>query len=462
MSESNNSKPYQINVKLSSDYYHAFLTIEADEFNFTLTKDEIIKALADKKVTFGLNPNAIEFIVNNPDKAENLEVATGIVHEHGIDSKIVYEIELEQGLKPAEKEDGTVDFKQTNFVQIVKKGQVLAYKTVATEGKTGTTVTGMNIRAKDGKLGNFKFGKNVEPSEDGMQIVASCDGSIKLSGIKISIIEVLEIFSDVGVKTGNVSFSGRIIIRGNVNNGYKVETQDSIEIYGVVESAEIFAGGDIIISGGVQGNDDCIIRAGGEVRSNYFNNCKVIAGGNIVTDSLMHCDVVCDESITAKGKKGLILGGSYVARHYIIAKALGTEIGTITKLQLGITNDIMTEFQDLAANVKEYKDNVSKLKKAVDILKKQKKVKIDDPKINAMYESTQSSLSDYNTKLKTAMIDFKNVNELIEKLKDVYVKAETMYPGVRVKIGNSHYSLKTEVIRAKIIKDHGEIVLTSY
>jgi carbon monoxide dehydrogenase subunit G len=79
-----------------------------------------------------------------------------------------------------------------------------------------------------------------------------------------------------------------------------------------------------------------------------------------------------------------------------------------------------------------------------------------------MYESTQSSLADYNSKLKTTMIDFKNVNELIEKLKDVYVKAETMYPGVRVKIGNSHYSLKTEVIRAKIIKDHGEIVLTSY
>ncbi|MCH4888749.1 DUF342 domain-containing protein [Acidaminobacter sp. JC074] len=460
MSESN--KPYKLYVKLSSDYYHAYLTVDADHFDFRLTKEEIIKALAAKKVTFGLNPNAIEYIINNPDKADNIEVATGIEHEHGVDSKIIYEIDTSQDFKAAEKEDGTVDFKATNFVQTVKKGQVLAYKTEATPGKTGTTVTGMAIKAKDGKLGNFKFGKNVELSEVGMQILAACDGTIKMNGVKVSVIEVLEIFSDVGVKTGNISFSGRIIIRGNVTNGYKVETADSIEIYGVVEAAEILAGGDIIISGGVQGNDDCIIKAGGDIRSNYFNNCEVVAGGNIITDSLMHCKVVCDESITAKGRKGLILGGEYTARHHVIAKTIGTEIGTITKLQLGITNDIMLEFQELAANLKDYKANVTKLKKAYDILSKQKKVKPDDPKINQMYETTKASLDDYNVKLKTTMVDFKNINELIENLKGVYVKADTVYPGVRVKIGNSHYSVKSETAMAKIIKDHGEIILTTY
>ena len=462
MSESNNAKPYRIIVKLSSDYYHAFLTIDADNYDFRITKEEILKALSDKKVTFGINPNAIDYIINNPEKANGIEVATGIEHVHGIDSEIVFEVDTTEDLKPAENDDGTVDFKNTNFVQIVKKGQMLAYKTENTPGKTGTTVTGMNIKAKDGKMGNFKFGKNVELTEDEMSIIASCDGSIKMAGVKISIIEVLEIFSDVGVKTGNITFSGRVIIRGNVTSGYKVESRDAIEIYGVVESAEIIAGAEIIISGGVQGNDECLIKAGGDIKSNYFNNCKIIAGGNIETDSMMHCDVVSDESITAKGKKGLILGGQCIARHHIIAKTLGTEIGTTTKLQLGITNEIMTQFQDLAAKIKDYKANVSKLKKAYDILGKQKKVKPDDAKINAMYESTKTSLDEYNTNFKNAMIDFKNINELIEKLKDVYVKAETVYPGVRVKIGNSHYNVKTAVSKAKIIKDRGEIILTSY
>lgn len=461
MSETNN-KPYKLYVKLSSDYYHAFLTVDADDYNFRLTKEEVVKALADKKVSFGIDPNAIDFIVNNPEEAQNIEVATGIEHEHGEDAQIIYEINMKNDFKAVENEDGTVDFKNTNFVQTVTKDQVLAYKTPATEGKTGTTVTGMAIKAKDGKLGNFKFGKNVVQSEDGMQIMAACNGTIKIDGTKITVIEVLEIFTDVGVRTGNIAFSGRIIIRGNVTSGYKVETPDSIEIYGVVESAEISAGGEIIISGGVQGNDDCLIKAGGDIKSNYFNNCQVIAGGEIITDSMMHCDVMCDQSITAKGKKGLILGGQYVARHHITAKTIGTEIGTITKLQLGITNEIMTEFQELAEHIKDYKNNISKLRKAYDILSKQRNVKVDDPKINDMYMSTKMSLDDYNNKLKAAMIDFKNINDLIEKLRDVYVKADAVFPGVRVKIGSSHYSVKTAVLGVKLIKDQGEIVLTSY
>jgi uncharacterized protein (DUF342 family) len=457
-----NQKPYKLYVKISSDYYHAYLTVDADHFDFRLTKEEIIEFLKVKKVTFGLNPNAIQYVIDNPEKAENVEIATGIMHEHGVNSKIIYEVDTDMNLKHTQKDDGTVDFKSTNFVHAVKKDQMLARKTVATPGKSGTTVTGMTIKGRDGKLANFKFGKNVYQSEDGLSIHSSCDGTIKMSGVKISVIEVLEIFSDVGVKTGNVSFTGRIIIRGNVTNGYKVETQDTIEIYGVVESAEILAGGDILISGGVQGNDDCLIRAGGDVKGNYFNNCKIISGGSVTTDSMMHCDVVCDDTITAQGRKGLILGGSYVSRHHIVAKTIGTDIGTITKLQLGITNEIMTEFQDLAAKIKDFKANITKLKKAVDILTKQKKVKPDDEKINAMYDSSRESLKEYNDKLKTTMADFKNINELIEQLRDVYVKAHTIYPGVRVKIGNSHYNVKTEVAMAKIIKDHGEIILTSF
>lgn len=60
------------------------------------------------------------------------------------------------------------------------------------------------------------------------------------------------------------------------------------------------------------------------------------------------------------------------------------------------------------------------------------------------------------------MVDFKEINDLIEQLRDVYAKANTIHPGVRVKIGNSHYNVKNELIKAKIIKDHGEIVLTSF
>lgn len=455
-------KPYSIIVKLSNDYYNAYVTIDAEDYNFLITKEEIIEALQSKKVVFGLNSVAIESIIKNPEEANLVEVASGIVHEHGEDSKIIYKVAITQDLKPKENEDGTMDFKNMDFAQSVSKGQVLAIKTPITLGENGTTVTGMNIKAKDGKICNFKFGKNVSLSDDEMSLISNVDGTLRVEGYKLSVIEVLEIFSDVGVKTGNILFSGKIIVRGNVTNGFKVESHDSIEIYGVVESAIIIAANDITINGGVQGNDDCLIQAGGSIKSNYFNNCKVISVGGVTADSIMHCNVICDETITVKGKKGLIMGGDYTARHHIIAKTIGTEIGTITKLQMGITNDIMSNFQDLATKVKEYKSNISKLEKACEILKKQKQMKPDDIKISELYESTKSSLTDYTTNLKLAMTDFKKVNDLIEQLKDVYAKAELFHPGVRIKIGNTHYNIKNDLVMAKITKDHGEIVVTSY
>ena len=452
---------YHIIVKMSSNYYSAFITIDASDYNMKLTKEELVSALNNKKIVYGIDSSALQSIIDNPESAEKVLVASGINHEHGSDSVITNNFSSES-IKPKLKADGTVDFKNTNFVHPIRKGEVIATKSEITSGVSGITVTGMTIKARDGKQINFKFGKNVELSEDEMSIIASIDGSLKFEDSKISIVEVLVINSDVGIKTGNISFSGKIIINGTVTSGFKVETKDSIEINGVVESAEILADDDILINGGVQGNDDCLIKAGGDIKGTYFNNCKIVAGGNINADSIMHSDVICDETITVRGKKGLITGGTYVARHHIVANVIGSEIGTITKLQLGITNEIMDEFQELAGKVKEYKMSISKLKKAFEILKKQKKVRPNDKKIGELYDSTQMSIMDYSEKLKNVMTDFVKINDLIEKLRDVYAKAEMIHPGVRVKIGNSHYNIKTDLLMVKITKNHGEIVLVSF
>lgn len=461
VNENFEKKDYHIIVKISSDYYNAFITIDASDYSMELTKEELIAALKTKKVVFGIDDSALQSIIDDPENAEKILVASGIKHEHGKNSIITNKFS-DASLKPKIKADGTVDFKNTNFVHSIKQSEIIATKSAITLGVNGTTVTGMTIRARDGKLANFKFGKNVELADEGMSIIASIDGSLKFEGLKVLVIEVLVINGDVGIKTGNISFSGKIIINGTITSGFTVETQDSIEINGVVESSEILAGDDIIINGGVQGNDDCLIKAGGDIKGTYFNNCRLVAGGNINADSIMHSDVMCDETITVRGKKGLITGGTYVARHHIVASVIGSEIGTITKLQLGITNEIMVTFQELASKVKEYKLNISKLKKAFDILKKQKSIRPNDAKIAELYESTQMSIMDYSEKLKIVMTDFVKVNDLIEKLRDVYAKGEMIHPGVRIKIGNSHYNVKTDLVMVKITKDHGEIVLRSF
>merc|ERR1711879_534750 len=102
-------------------------------------------------------------------------------------------VEKDKKAKPQILDDGKVDFKNIGFVNIVKRGDVLAVKRPATKGKNGTTVTGKVIRGRDGKDVVFKIGKNVKLSSDGTSAFADTDGSVAFDGDKMSIIQLLEI-----------------------------------------------------------------------------------------------------------------------------------------------------------------------------------------------------------------------------------------------------------------------------
>jgi len=467
MSEENNVKKdaqekYEIHVKLSGDYYEAFISIESHDYDSVkLTEAELIEALKTKNVTFGIDYKGLADIIENPRHASDILVAKGVRHENGVDGKITYHVDIDSKTKPKELDDGTVDFKDIDFVHSVNKGQVLASRTSPTEGKKGTTVTNRTIMAKMGKIVNFKFGKNVELSDDEVSISSSTDGTINFDGEKISIIEVLEVRGDVGVKTGNIKFSGKVMVFGNVTTGYIVESDDDIEITGIVESAELYAEGSIVINGGVQGNDNCIIKAGGSIKCNYLNNCKVTVGKEITTNSIMHCEIVCDDSIYSRGKKGLIIGGDIVVRHHIFAKTIGSDMGTITKLRLGINSEIMEEFQDSMAKVKELKESIKKIDQALNLLKKQHGAVPDKPEIKAILDKTRTTKVEFNNELVVANKVLREVSELIESLRDSKIEATSIYPGVKIKIGNSYYNVKDHLEHVCVQKDRGEIIVTT-
>ncbi len=112
-------------------------------------------------------------------------------------------------------------------------------KTLPTEGEDGMSVTGRVIKAKNGKAIQFKKGKNTIVSEDGLQLLAEKSGIVQFTGDQIDIIEVLMIQGDVGVETGNINFTGKVIVSGNVMSGYEIISNEDIEINGIVECATL-------------------------------------------------------------------------------------------------------------------------------------------------------------------------------------------------------------------------------
>lgn len=451
-------KPYELQLNIASDYYSARLSVDMLSPNAVLTKEAIIEFLKKRNVVYGLKHEAIAAIADHPERATNIVVAEGMPHKNGTNGRIDYKIEIDHKAKPKMLEDGTVDFKEMDTFQTAKEGDILAVKVLPTPGEDGTTVTGKAIKAKPGKPVNLKTGKNVKVSEDGMQLIAGATGTIEVVGDRINLIEVLEIRSDVGVRTGNVHFNGKVYVHGNVTDGYEIECDDDLEIRGIVEGAKIKCGGAITIGAGIQGKDDAEIECEGDLISRFINNATVRVKGNIKSDAVMHATVFCDGSMEVQGKKGLIVGGELNVRGNIKAKVIGSDIGTMTRIRVGVDSKILDRYKELTENIKGLKENIKKLDQALQILDKQHKAAPSNTQVNDMLDKSRMSRLQYSDEMMANGKELQQLQELISTLQDSTISAMEVHPGTKIRIGHSHYNVKKTIKGAQICKQEGEIV----
>lgn len=454
-------KGFDVLVSLTNDYYKAYVSIEMHHMESVVASGHIMDALKAKNISYGIDMDAVESIVQNPSLCSNVLIATGIPHENGKDGELTFYVDKDTHIQPKMLSGGRVDFKELDTFKVAEAGDLLVTRTLPTPGRDGMTVTGREIKAKPGKPVNFKFGKNIRLSEDGLQLFADKSGNIIFDGDKISIIEILELRKDVGPETGNIHFMGKVIIYGNVLSGYEIVTDSDVEINGIIECAKIETKGNLLINGGVQGNDLAELDVGGELKANFLNNTHARVSGDIHCDAVLHCHITCDGSIIADGKRGMVVGGELNVRKEIRAKTVGSEMGTLTKIRLGVDAKIMDDFKDVAEQIKDTQDSITKLTQAQRMIRKQLETGTS-AELHAMLEKTNTTLMQANETLHKKQNALKDLNTLIDQLRDSRVMAQTVYPGVKLRIGNSYYNVKDALQGVRIQKDEGEIRLLPY
>ena len=141
----------------------------------------------------------------------------------------------------------------------------------------------------------------------------------------------------------NTSFiSVDTVIKGDIL------TNDSIIVEGVVEGAEIIAGGQIIVKHGVQGMSRCRLIANGNIISRFIESAYVRSEtGYVQSESIMHSKVSAKTDIIVDGKKGFISGGEVRCGQMISAKTIGSSMGTSTVLTVGIDPVLVEEHHKL-------------------------------------------------------------------------------------------------------------------
>ncbi len=97
---------------------------------------------------------------------------------------------------------------------------------------------------------SFKYGRNLEVSEDGLRLISKVTGHVSLEGDKIFVSDEYIIQTDVDTSTGDIEYNGNVKILGCVRAGFSVKATGNISVSGAVEGAIITAGKDVILERG--------------------------------------------------------------------------------------------------------------------------------------------------------------------------------------------------------------------
>ncbi|HLQ33575.1 MAG TPA: FapA family protein, partial [Chloroflexota bacterium] len=108
----------------------------------------------------------------------------------------------------------------------------------------------------------------------------------------------------------------------------------NVRIDGMVDSAGIESGKDLLISGGIHGHGESKIACGGQMSARFIDSAEVTCEGNLtVISTIVRSSVVCHGAVTAMGR-GSIVGGKVKAVNGISCNTAGSSAGVPTSLEL--------------------------------------------------------------------------------------------------------------------------------
>lgn len=220
--------------------------------------DDVLKLLAGHGVTYGIDALAVRQVAGH---GGTVTVARGDPPVPGEDARIEYCFPEDTfAVRPSDDHDLRVDLLERLEIASVVEGTVLARKSPARPGTAGLTVTGEPLPAPGVRDVALMIGDGVQLLEDGLTAVATRQGKPILKNGVLSVLPVFVLEGDVDPTTGNITFNGHLVVKGNVAAGLKVRATGEIRILGDAEQATIVAGGNVDVRGSLIG---CTVRAGG-------------------------------------------------------------------------------------------------------------------------------------------------------------------------------------------------------
>lgn len=409
--------------------------------------EDMVLALAGEGLTFGIQ---LESLIAGLVQARaqrkpvpGVVVALGQAPVHGAKGRLEL-LCVERGASAPQGENVRLDYRDQGLFPVAEQGADVARLVPPTKGVPGRDVFGAVIAARDGLALRVQLGKNVEAVDGGELFRAKIAGVVLAGKSSLDVSELLSIPGDVDYGTGNILLTqGSLRVGGTVRTGFTVQAPGKVLVEGMVESAHIHAGGDVIVRGGIfmSGDETASVVAGGCVAAAFTHHAQVRAGGDVtVALSIVGSKMNKGSRVSSGGfvrvtdPKGRIMGGTVVCATGLEVYDAGSERG------LGTTLALNHETPEIGALVKEMRDLKAQRDRSVFVLgegdgavaltRLQAERRDEAQDLLAQREQVESRLRQIQNSLRDM------AREHLERVATARIVVRgTIYPGVAIKMG---------------------------
>ena len=468
----------QVSVAANKDGMSASATVTAPYGGKPITEAQVCSALNAAGVVKGIDIDAIGELLARISELPSGSVLTAVVARgqlplNGTDSRFERLVETlrQRVLRPQirDRQHDRVDLRDLGVMVTVVPGDAVMYRHPPEPGVDGFKITGEPLLAKPGVELPWTVGAGTQISkEDPNQLQATQEGLPQEIEQGMQVDEVLTI-RDVDAKFGHVMFSGSIMITGNVCEGMRVSAGGSVTVAGLVESASLDIGGDLLVEKGIighplneQGRFSCSVRCSGAVAARFAQYADISAGSDInIGSQLLHSRIQTPGSLTvadASRSKGSLVGGISVVGQQIIAVTLGAVADSSTQLV------ISGRYPELLAHKKEVRSQIEQSEAALHQLEnadaKVHKLPIGEKRhvLSQKIAATRSHLQ-YN--LTSQLQDYETVNAEREAFlaQAKVLCARHLFAGVKIDIAGFKLVSDREYQTCQIHHQEGALVI---
>lgn len=356
-------------VRVVQDDMTALLTIIPPMGGAPATLADVLNALRDAKVVFGIDQAAITAACQAP-KCENVVIASGALPQDGADAQFEELTPETTDRAPKVDANGLIDYRERGAIPAVKAGDPLMRRIPARPGIDGSTVKGRVLAAKPGHDKTFTAAlKGSEISkEDPELLVATIGGQPVRVDCGVNVEPILKL-REVNMATGNIHFDGSVHVAGEVVQGMKVYASGDIVVDGMVDSGILEAEGDIRIAGGIIAKAQ--VRAKGSVTARFAEGVLIEAGTAImIKDMALECELhSLNQILIGARRNGRLIGGSTTAMMLLRVAKLGSAKAGTTKVVMATNPALDEKYAELLKRLAEEEAVEVRLEKLIRQLK---------------------------------------------------------------------------------------------